>query len=300
MTDIKYDEWVENNSLTSKADMDNTKCYKSRVGLLPLKDKELEAEAIDALNIKDGVHKFPMIDSRYTDPELCDQLIGLYSFVPAKGAIPNKDGWYGMIKLRGNYESEMKANIRADYLIKNYDTYHKIYHIKVGMPMPLTINPQYVKDTAEIKVKDLISENISADIKKNRQDEAEQMKIIKERERKLLEDNKRREELHKEGKEEEEAPIDKYTTLRVKRAQLIHTYLRTRDSLAKVKDLIIKTRKEYDSMHSENPQLKDEFLQKYMEARKESGLSVPTDLKEDASFLQFLAEDKVKELDFDE
>lgn len=300
---ITCSEWVENNSLTSREDFDRAKIYKPRTNLLPFSDKTLEREAIDALTIKDGIHNFPMIDSRFCDPDMQEQMVGLFSWVPAKGATPNKDGVYGMIKLRGNFTDEDKANIRSEYLIKNVDTYHKIYHVKVGQPYPLTANPQFVKNTIEVKMQELVADYISADVKKMREEDLRQKKEIADRERKVLEHNEKMKKEREEKKHEpepDEDPKDKYTTLRVKRAQIIHTYLRTRDKLQELREIIVKTRKEYEEMEKTDDSYKKDFFERYMFARKQSGLEVPTDLANDASFLKFLAEDRVKELDFDE
>ena len=97
----------------------------------PLTETQVD-NALKTLNSSTFVEKFPKIERRYADPPVELQRYGLISFVPAKGATPNKNGIYGFAKLRGNFNTSTECNERAEYLIRNVDSYHQIYHAYVG------------------------------------------------------------------------------------------------------------------------------------------------------------------------
>jgi hypothetical protein len=113
------------NALTSPADKDRS--APNAINRSTLSESEL-GQAMSELNVRDHVSKFARFDRLYADPTIPNQNICLHSFVPAKGASPDQDGVYGMIKIRGVFATEDEANQRAEFLIKNNDSYHKIYH----------------------------------------------------------------------------------------------------------------------------------------------------------------------------
>ena len=92
-------------------------------------------------------------ETYFCDPSIFNQQIGLVSFVPSKGATPDKDGFYGMMKIRGNYVNEEEANIKAEDLIRNVDSYHEIFHCKVGKPFPITNSTNFSEEIKEIDIK---------------------------------------------------------------------------------------------------------------------------------------------------
>ena len=108
----------------------------SRPSVPPLTDQETK-QAMSVLN-NTSLLSFPQVERRYADPPVEGQKIVLVSFVPAKGAQPDQHGVFGFAKVRGSYLTEHEANDRAEYLVKNVDSYHPIYHARVGQPFPLT------------------------------------------------------------------------------------------------------------------------------------------------------------------
>jgi hypothetical protein len=270
------------NSLTAPADRDTTSEYKPSKTLPPLSESET-AEAMQALNNLDFIKKFVKIERNYADPIEPLQRIGLISFVPAKGATPNSDGVYGFAKLRGNYQTDKEASERAEFLIRNHDSYHQIYHAYVGRPFPLTLSSKYSAETSEIDIKKSMTESISSDIKNKKQEEAKQMKEIEDREKELLQETRR----------ETPDPLDHYITLRVKKAQITWTYVETQKKLEDMKNIIVKTRKEIEDMDAESSTYYESYFKKYCDAREQSGLDINT--KQD-NFMKFLVEDA--KLDF--
>lgn len=277
MSSLNHPEWEVENSLTAPAD----RIVKQEIKLTNtdkvLTDDEVR-EAVKEQDNRDFVKRFPTIERKYADPIISNQRIGLISFVPAKGAIPDKDGIYGFAKLRGNYETDREACERAEHIIKYVDSYHKIYHTYVGRPFPLTLSSKWSAETSEVDVKNSMVESISNSVKSKRDEERKQMEEIKEREKLLLEDVKK----------EKEDPLDHYITLRVKKAQIIWTYLETEKKLHEMRDIVRKTRDELEKMDKEDASYKEMYFKKYSDARKESGLDTST-LQD--NFIKYMIED---------
>ncbi len=225
-------------------------------------------------------HKnFPRVERRFIDPPMDLQQIGLFSFVPAKGATPNERGIYGFAKIRGVYAGENGANERAEFLIKNVDSYHQIYHVRVGHPFPVTTTSDFSEDIKRVEINKELKDANTEDIRKKREKEQKDIDEIKEREKALLADV-----------EKKEVISDHYTTLRVKKAQLSWTFAETEKKLHQMAGLIAKARKEIEDIDKTNPELQHEYRDKYMEARRQAGFTEERD-KADASFMKYLVED---------
>lgn len=270
-------EHRKENSLTAPSDRDPARIYEPNQGHPALTEDEVKA-ALGELNNNDFVSRFPSVERRYADPVDSMQRIGLISFVPAKGATPNEHGIYGFAKLRGNYPTDREASEKAEMLIRNVDSYHQIYHAYVGRPFPLTTTSKFSADTTEIDIKKTTSESVSANIKNKKDEERQAIKGIEEREEQLLEESKR----------EDKDPMDHYITLRVKKAQVVWTYLETEKKLQDMREIIIKTRKEIETMDLETPEYKEQYFEKYKKARQESGLD---NQQHQDNFMKFLVED---------
>ena len=157
-----------------------------------------------------------------------NQVFALHSFIPSKGASPDEDGIFGMIKFRGSFATEREAAEQAESLIGNVDSYHKIYHSFVGRPFPITISSDFSAETTEVDLNKKTAKVISEDIKDQKEKDKREIKEIKEREKNLLEES-----------EKDIDPFDNYVTLRVKKAQLIWTYLETQKKMVQMKESIM-------------------------------------------------------------
>jgi hypothetical protein len=274
-----HPEWHKENSLTSPEDRDRVN--KWRPEQAPSLTESQTVDALKELNNTSFTDKFPRVDRTYADPSLPMQYIGLISFTPAKGATPNENGVFGFAKLRGNFASEIDANQRAEYLIRNVDSHHQIYHTYVGRPFPITTSSQYSAKTEEVDIRKEMTKSISENVRSKKEDDEKTMKDMIEREEKLKEDVKK----------EDVDPYDKYITLQVKKAQLSWTYLEHKKKMDEIRGIIIKSREELKDMDSEFPDFRDKYFEKYMKARKDAGIK---NLKEDQlndSFMKFMIED---------
>lgn len=271
--------YSKESSLTTPEDRDLNNKWKPDLKTRVLNEEEVEL-AMSELNNTDFVDKFPKVDRTYADPLINLQKYGLLSFVPAKGAKPNDNGVFGFAKLRGNFDSEMEANQRAEYLIRNVDSYHQIYHVYVGRPFPITSSSKYSAEVSEIDIRKEMTKTISENVKSKRDEEQQIMKEIKDREDKLIEESKR----------DEVDPYDEYITLKVKKAQLSWTYLEHDKKMKEIKDIIIRTRKDLLDMDEKYPEYQKTYFEKYMKAREDAGLK---ESKQDveANFVKYLVEE---------
>lgn len=270
-------QWTKETSLTTPSERDRTKPYQLKGGIPPLNDQQT-TDAMNTLCDKRVVdNTFPMVDRVYCDPAIPMQNYCIFSFVPAKGATPDKDGFYGFAKVRGSYATVHETDERTEYLIRNVDSYHKYYTCYVGRPFPITLSSDYSSESIEIDVRKKTAETVSENIRKQKADEQKQIKEIKDREKMLVDDTTNK---------KEDDPYDRYTELKVKKAQLSFTYLEHQKKMAEIKEIIIKTRKTLEEMDAENSDYGQRFYNKYMDARRESGL--PTT---DESFIRYLNED---------
>jgi hypothetical protein len=233
-------------------------------------------DAVSELHVTEFTKKFPRVEKFYADPMVANQSYSLVSFMPSQGATPDKDGVYGMLKVRGTYATEDEAMLRAEWLIRNVDSYHAIYNTYVGRPFPLCANKKYITDTTEVDIKKKVVEETSIDVRKKRDEEKQIMKQIEEREKELLADVEKK----------EDDPYDVYTELMVKKAQLSWTYHQTLGKMEDMKKNIIKAREEIAKMKAENEDYHAQYMDKYMEARKKAGLPATDD-----SFIKYMAED---------
>ena len=273
----QHEEWRKENTLTAPEDRDINNKFRLNQGAEPLTEDQVN-NAINTLSITE---RFPQVERRYVDPPLPNQIVGLVSFVPAKGATPNERGVYGFAKLRGNFATDIEANEQAERIIRTTDSYHKIFHAYVGRPFPLTLSSTYSKEVSDVEVKQEIKEAYGDSVKKKREQEQREMQEIQDREKELLEDVKK-----------EEDSSDRYITLMIKRAQLSWTYIETKKKLDQMIDLIARARHELKEMDEKDPSLRKSYYERYLQARQQRNL--PTDkINVDQSFMRYLVEDAV-------
>lgn len=269
-------------SLIAPSDRKSTNSYEVKTITEPLNKEELTL-AMNSL-VKDI--KFAQVDRYYADPAQPNQRIALVSFVPSSGAKPDKDNIYGMMKVRGIYATEEEANERAEFLIRNVDSYHEIYHAYVGRPFPVTTSDGFVNDIKKIDIRQKTTDVISEDILNKKRQEKNEMMDIKEREKKLLDESKRA---------QAGEPIDifeEYITENVKRAQLVWTFHETREKMKQMKESFVKATQRIQELNEIDSTFVDKYKDKYMEARRESGIPDDND-----SFIKYLGLDLAADIE---
>jgi hypothetical protein len=281
-TNLEHPEWQKENSLTTPEERDLENRWRPEQGAPALSENEVNL-AMSELNNTAYTERFPRVDRTYADPPPPMQTIGLISFTPAKGATPNENGVFGFAKLRGNYNTAQEADQRAEFLIRNVDSYHQIYHTYVGRPFPITASSKYSAETSEIDIRKEATQAISKNIKDKKVEEQKDVDDIKKREEALLEETKNIEE---NGLD----PFDEYITLRVKKAQLLWTYQEHIKKLEEVRSIILKTRDSISEMDEKYDDFKDKYFDKYKKAREDAGIK---DTKEEleTNFMSFLVQE---------
>ena len=270
---------TDENSLTAPEDRDREKGWRPSAGKAPLAESEV-TEAMKALNDTSFIDKFPKVDRAFADPVLPMQNISLFSFTPAKGATPNENGVFGFGKIRGTFNLPQEAEERAEFIIRNVDSTHQVFHTYTGRPFPLTNSSKYSAETSEIDIRKEITKATSNNVKERRQTDEQTVKEIKTREEALLAESKQ--------DPEDVDPYDEYITLRVKKAQLTWTFLEHKKKMAEIVPIVAKTKERLVELDEQDPEFQKKYLEKYMAARKEAGLS---DDSAKENFLQFLVED---------
>lgn len=274
------ESYTKESSLTAPEDRNLENRWRPDQSSRALSEDEVNV-AIQTLNNTSFTEKFPRVDRTYADPPVPMQNIGLVSFIPAKGATPNKNGIYGFAKIRGNYSTEIEANQRAEFLIRNVDSYHQVYHAYVGRPFPLTESSDYSAATSEVDIRRDTAESVSSNIKDKKMEEQRTVDEIKQREEDLL----------TASRNDTVDPYEEYITLRVKKAQLSWTYLEHQKKLEEVKNIIVKTRTQISELEETNPEFVNSYYEKYMKARRDAGIvESEEDLKN--NFIKFLVEDE--------
>jgi hypothetical protein len=272
-------EYKTESSLTAPEDRNLENRWRPEQGVPKLEEEQVSM-AMNELNVTSFTDKFPRVDRTYADPQLPMQTIGLISWVPAKGAQPNQNGVYGFAKMRGNFATEQEASQRAEYLIREVDSYHHLYHAYVGRPIPMTSSSKFSAETEEVDIRKQMTESISSNIKESKKSDQKEMKEIQERQEKLIEDTEK----------DHEDPYDQYITLRVKKAQLTWTYLEHHKKMKEMREVILKARRDIAELDTDHPDFQNTYYEKYMKARRDVGFK-DTPEEAEKNFLQFLVED---------
>lgn len=266
-------------SITPPEDRDKENRWKPDQFAPPLEGDQYK-EAVKELNDISIMSKFSRVDRTYADPAVPLQVISLFSFMPAKGAKPNDNGVYGFAKIRGTYGTELESVQRAEFIIKNVDSYNKIQHVYVGRPFPITLDSKYAAETDEIDIKKEMTKAVSQNIKDKKDDEYKTIQEIKQKEEALLEDSKK----------ETEDPYEEYITQRVKLAQLSFTYLEHQKKMVEIRGIVVKTRERVGDMDKEFPTFKENYYNKYMDAREKAGIKESKDDTQ-TNFIKYLVQE---------
>ncbi len=229
------------------------------------------------------------------DPELLQQNIGLLSFIPSKEAVPDSDGCFGVMKLRGNFASALEAEKWCEMLIKSHDSYSINELVYVGKEHPLFVNDDiYKSQYVEEDLKDIVTKVVKTYLKD----------IAKEREQEQKDMVERQDRLRKnDDKEKDKSSIEYYTLLNVKKAYNLHQLDEAHVTIEKCLMANQETQQEIEGLEKEYPLFKEEYLQKYIDAAKQAGnpegsdtlvryLVEPEELEEVKEVLRKWAEEK--------
>lgn len=231
----------------------------------PLTDDETK-KAMSTLLKTDYVKlDFPRKTKFRVDPHIPGQTFGLISFIPARGASPDKQGCFGVLKVRGTFPTLNEAERWAENIVRNYDSYAEIDITHVGRDFPLMSDSSiYCESTREIDVRKKIEETVKEHLKSKKEEEKREIEEIQDRQDRLLNE-------HKEQTTEQTIDIEWYTQLRVKKANAQHMLDECNKRMQECNEVIRKTQEQIDDIDVNHPDFKEEFLSKYKNALQAIG-----------------------------
>ena len=271
---------TEQNTLTAPNDRDSEHQFNFNEPVLT--DEQTIIATKDLVN-RQALDIYPKTERAFCDPTIDDQEYCLVSFIPSVEAKPDEKGIYGMVKVRGSYGSLEKCDKRSEFIIKNIDSVHKIYYAGVGKPFPITNSSEFSKDITKVEIQKKIAEDLRQKVDK----EKEEIAVIKKREQEILAEN------NEDKPKQEQDPLERYITLRVKKAQLTWTYINTMKKLNEMKKNILSSRSEIIDLDEEDESLKDRYIERYDDSLKKVNIEQQKD-----SFVMYIDKDGVDELGF--
>lgn len=203
------------------------------------------------------VQSYPCVERGIQDPSIANQTIALFSFCPA---IENDFGILGFGKVRGVFATEEEACAHSRMIIRKHDSANPIHHIRVGRPFPICGElTKLHKELDKVVIDEELEKAENALLKSHKKKEQDVKSELDERVRQLEQD----------VVQNTENPIEKYILLRHKIVSVAVLYEDYIEKLAKMKDVMIKTKKELDAL--ETTDILDNYERVYKERLVECG-----------------------------
>jgi len=235
----------------------------------PLNKKQTAQFMMHAWNKRFCELSFPRTRKFRKDPEISGQTFGIISFMPAPYALPDHQGCFGTIKLRGNFATVGEAESYGEYLVRNHDNYADYDLIRVGLEVPLMIdNSMYTSETREVDIRAKTDEITKAYNSKRKQEERKQREEVEERHRKLV--NKDTEEDEMEAAND----LEFYTTLRTKKAHCLWTIDEAKKKMKEAEETAEKMTKQIAEMDLKFPTYHKDYIMQYEKGLKAVGTDV--------------------------
>jgi hypothetical protein len=253
----------------------------------PSKENPLIDEELDQAYSNLCIEKFIKCDRKFADPPLRGQNYALFSFNPTNEASPDKDGFYGFIKIRGVFNRLEEAQEKSKELIQ-YFSANQIFLCEIGVPTPLQKELKDKENIIEVQHPDE-EEKYKELVLEQGLKEKKAMEEIKQKAELLLED------VTKDPTDVE--PLQHYINLKYKKADLYSKYILRKNEMEKIKEIVIKVRKELVNMDKNHPNLKQEYMDHYVKTCEERGIDPTTD--EMALMIKkFMMYEEPSEIDF--
>lgn len=229
-----------------------------------LSDDQVEAAKADLLRDDFVKLEYPRTMKLGVDPPVNSQVYGLYSFIPAKGAKPDLQGSFGVIKLRGCFPTVEEAERWSEHIVRAVDTYAVIDMTWVGKPAPVMVNNEiYRGATAEVDVRKVMDETQRSELKAKRETDLREQESIQRRHKELLADV---------SDEKQPDDAETYTMMCVKRANALYAKENALKQLKEYDVLTDKVTKQIADMDKQNPSLREGVMKKYTDALAATGI----------------------------
>lgn len=232
----------------------------------PLTEAQAQCAKSQLVNKEFVALEYPRTLKFRVDPRIPSQSIGLISFIPSRGASPDSDGCFGVLKLRGNFPTVAEADDWSENLIRNYDSFGIIDMVHVGRDFPVMINNDiYTATTREIDVRKKVDDVTKSHLKAKQEEEKKEMKEIQERQQKLLNPT------NQEEKEQSLDDLDYYIQLKVKKANADMVIDEADKRRREATEVSEKTGKELEELDAKFPDYKEEYMGRYQNALQAVG-----------------------------
>lgn len=245
-------------------------CMKSRPDLDknadPLTATEMKEAKEELLKDTFVKYKFPRAQRFRVDPPINQtNHYTLHSFTPSAGSKPDEDGCFGVVKFRGAFGTLDEADAWAEHLIRNVDSLNEIHIGYVGHEFPLTLDPLYFSETHEVNLKKKMDQVAKSHVKAAREKEAQDIEVLKKRERELLDSSKQ-------SPDDMKVSLDHYIALKVKCANICLV----RDETLKKLEGYEKTKQEAEdelkSLDEQFPEYAEQVLPTFMKSLSDVGI----------------------------
>ncbi|MDD4930652.1 MAG: hypothetical protein PHG66_00665 [Candidatus Colwellbacteria bacterium] len=256
---INFTDEVQENKLSTM----EPQCMRDRPdplpGTRPLTEDEVVQAKTDLVNTSFLTMNFPKVVRTRRDPPLSQQNYYVMTFVPSKGARPDADGCFGVMKQRGTFPTPKEAEEWSENLIRGTDSYNENIIGYVGNDFPLTLDSKYCLSTKEVDVRTKMDTIARDSIRSQRENDKKEMEEIQERRRELLSDTS-------EDKETAIDDLDYYVTLRVKRANIRILQEECSRKMKECSKILSKTTSEINNLDDKHPSYVKEYQTKYRSA----------------------------------
>jgi hypothetical protein len=258
---FKADEEKSNVQRTNK----EPQCMKDRplpdAQRQPLTDEQTSCAKSQLINKNFVSLDYPRTLKFRVDPRIPSQSIGLVSFIPSKGASPDPEGCFGVLKLRGNFPTVEEADNWSENLIRNYDSFGVIDMVHIGRDFPIMVdNEIYTSTTREIDVRKKVDDVTKSHLKAKQEEERKEMKEIQERQQKLLNPS------NNEEKEQSLDDLDYYIQLKVKKANADMVIDEANKKKEEARTVSENTATELSELDQKFPDYQNEYMQRYQNA----------------------------------
>lgn len=233
--------------------------------------------AFQTLQNKDNIEggKFYMRERRFVDPPIADQKYCLVSFTPSQDAKPDKNGIFGMMKVRGSYSTDEECEDRMGFLIRDVDSYNTISQAYVGKPFPVTTNNMYSQETVEFNLEQEKNRIFNQNILKQKKEEQSNNEELEYR-KKMMEEASELNKLEEENMTSDQIlkrRFETYITLRVKRATTIDRFIDNIPRMQNVLKIICSTDKELAKMDEEYPNFINNYRDQLLQEHKKNHIT---------------------------
>lgn len=187
--------------------------------------------------------------------------------------IQNSEPVYGIGKIRGVFDEKKNADDFAANMIYTTECDESIYTVKIGYPF-LVASKGFSSQVENVDINEKLTEHQQKNVKKQKHE----IEKIKEKEESLKTSS--------EKDSTDKNDLDNYIMNRVKLAHLRHTVEKTNRQIEEYQVNILKCKAWLRESQQQNPTFLQEYLDRYLEARKEA--NIPNDSSDTVRFLTLM------------